>query len=246
MWSRIAAGSFLALVALSGCAGAPAPLPPPAAQTFAPTSPTWTLTLGSWVEVQIYRGKGTFDPATGYITIDPMTLVAGEINRTTMLPYQMAEGPAAARVYSPGGVTVTEVAPDLSGTLVERSNGYFLGEAANAGARDQNPPEPLLSAQPFPGESFGVTSTITWASGAAPSPFQTWYRTISVDTDVDGFQNCTVTTLVENPGKSGQMWAYVNVFDGGTDMAEQWAGLVQADNSVDVILGRRVRVGINA
>lgn len=235
----LAIGAALALVA---CSSAP---PPPPTTSCPPTTPLWTMAPGSWTEYQILRGTGAFVPATGEIKVNAASLVAGEIDRITLLPSPMPDGPAIARVYSPQGVTVTAVPAGLVGVLVERNDCYATGEAGNAGATDQNPPEPLISDAPFPGEAFTTVSTITWSSGANPSPFVTEYRTLQVGADIDGFTNATETSLVENPGKSGQQWGYVQVFDGGADMAEQWAGQVMPDNSVSVIMGRRVATGRN-
>ncbi len=234
--------TLIALLALAGCTSNPTPAP---ASISTPSSALWKLTPGSWTEYQILRGTATFDPASGLITVDSASLIPGEIDRITCLPYTTPEGPAIARVYSAQGVTVTAVPAGLVGVLVESNNGQFIGESANVGATDQNPPEPLLTDNPVAGETFTTVSTITWASGAKPAPFVTQYWTRAVGVTVDGFTNATVTGLLENPGKAGQMSVYAQVFDGGADMAEQWAGQVRADNTVDVIMARRVATGVN-
>ncbi len=236
---------LLAGVLLAACAGTtpPAPIPPP----VPPTSPSnlWLLTPGSWTEYQVYTGAGTYNPTTGVITVTAETPVAGEIDRITCLPYQLPEGLAVARIYSGRGVTTTAIPPGLSGVLVDRNNGQFLGEAANVSASDINPPEPLLSISPVSGGSFTVTSAVAWQSGGALGTLVTRYWTVGIGLAVDGFTNVTETALIESPGTANGNFVGNYFYDGGTDVAEMIYGTLSADMSVQVTVFKRVGSGAN-
>lgn len=236
---------LIALLALGGCSSAPStavPVPVEAPVPVNPPShPLWAMKPRSWQEFKIYRGPGTFDPATGYIDFDMKNMVAGEINRNTNLVFQSAAGPAIARIYSPQGIVVDHVSDTLDAGLAERSTGQFIGESANYIQKDQDPPEPLLSLNPVVGEVIDTNSKITGWDGTT-FYFVTRYRTHAVGVDFMGFKNCTITTLIEQPDKPSPT-AYVQVFDG--EMAAQWDGVVKADGTVDVIMGIRVASGDN-
>lgn len=201
----------------------------------APIPVVWRMEAGTWIEYRVYRGPGRFDPATGDIAYDDSKMVPGEITRITNLPYMGLQGASTARVYSREGVAVTEVDPQLAAALAETSTGFFIGESANYGAKDQNPPEPIVTVAPVAGETFDVHSRIIrWDD--VQFQFHTRYRTLETT-------GCTTTTLIENPDTATQA-AYVQRFCSG-DLVEQWYGPVKPDNSVDTTLLRMVRARRN-
>lgn len=228
-----------AILALAACSsGGSVPAPQPAPITF-PTSPLWHMTPGTWVQYQAYLGTGTFDPATGYITIDQSSLKIGDPMRVTYFAAMMpgtANTPAIWRCVETYGVTQTALCP-INLALVQQSNGTFIGEAANGTSPAIAPPEPELPLYPVAGQALTVTSTVQGGPDLVTS-----FHTLAVGATIDGFTGATETTLVERPGAAGEM-AYVFVFDG--ELAEEWWGAVAADNSVQLVLEKRTSVGAN-
>jgi len=228
---------------LAGCAQAPAtptPASPPPVEW--PTSGPWALKPG-WQEYRIYRGKGKFNRAAGWIDVDMDSLVPGEVNRNTNLKFMSQGGPAIARRYSPQGVVVTEVPEKLDGCLLERfdSTRKYIGEAGSYAGPDCTEPEPMVTLNPVPGEKFTVTSTATRWDGIK---FQhtAEYRTVAIGRDIDGFTNCILTSTLESPGVPNGETIYCQAFDG--EMALQIYGRVMDEDVVpELVYAKRVATG---
>jgi hypothetical protein len=235
----------LALLAfmLAGCAGSPAPatpLPAAAYPNVAPGDADWNMaqppgTNGAWDEYDFagYTGS-TFDPVTGLITVNPLTITVTQQERQTNLAYHMpldASQAATARVQTNAGVVAAAVDPSLAYTLVERQAVTAIGEAANVGAALIDPPEPYITVAPVAGEMFDTVSNVTQSDGVQ-FKFTTRYRTIAIDALFDGYEHATVTTLTENPGDQGNNeMAYVWVFSGGK-IVEEIIGWVASDFTI--------------
>jgi hypothetical protein len=101
-------------------------------------------------------------------------------------------------------------------------------------------PEPMITINPVAGETFTVHSIGTRWDGVT-FPFVSKYLTKAVNVEIDGFTDATVTCLVESPNAVST--AYTMVYDG--DLAEQWDGVIQPDNNVQIIFSRRVARGHN-
>lgn len=244
IWVDIALACAMSMLLLAACSGGGGASPtPPTPPVYEPTSAAWHPEAGTWQKYQILRGSGTYDPTTGCIDANNDSLVAGEINRNTNLSYLTPKGPAIARVYSPEGVVVTEVPPKLGASLLERvdSAGRYIGEAGSYAGPDLTEPEPMVTLHPVAGETFDVYSTATRWDGVT-FPFHSRYRTDAVNVDIDGFKGATITCLVESPEVVAT--AYTQVYADG-ELAEQWYGRVEPDNTVNLIFARRVEQGRN-
>lgn len=203
--------AIAALLLLTGCSSesTPAPQTPATYPNVMPSSRHWSMEPESWDEYDITPMIGTFNRDNGSITVvttDP-TKAGGE--RITNLSWHMPQQPAQlalARVHTQKGEPALSVDPSLRATLLERQTEVFIGEAGNFYALSQDPPEPLLSLNPYPGEVLQVFSKIQRPTGET-FLFETLYRTISVGDEV-------VTTLVEMPGQIGRESAYTHWFDG--------------------------------
>lgn len=200
---------------------------------------------GSWAQFDYCSyGPATFDPATGMINFDRATVQVLQQSRQTNLLYHMpndATQIAVARVQGIPWQVVTTVDP--AHTLIERQTNTTIGEAANPGAVNQDPPEPYITVNPIAGEVINTHSLITKPDGTT-FWFDTRYQTIAVDVTFDGFPDAIVTTLVENPG-TDLITAYVWVFSGG-EIAEEIIGRVNADGTITTgNLARRTAMGQN-
>lgn len=241
----------LAALALAGCGNgaqvpvtpaAETPAPAPPQPLPAPTCPHWALKPG-WQHYRIGRGRARFNRETWTFDVDMASITWGETNRNTNIPYQNAYGAGVARVYSPEGVVVATVPDKLGASLLERldSTGTYIGEAGSYQGPDCNEPEPMVPVNPVVGQVLRVTSIAERWDGVK-FPFESECRVTAVGVDFDGFTNCVVTTLVENPhAEITAQTVFVNVFDG--ELAVQIHGALDGSGNADVIYARRVAQG---
>ncbi len=171
------------------------------------------------------------------------SIVWGETNRNTNVPFQNDYGACVARVYSPEGVVVSSVPDKLGASLLYRfdSTQTYIGEAGSYLGPDCNEPEPLVPVRPYVGQALRVTSkAVNWAGDVGD--FTSECRVLAVGVDYDGFTNCVVTLTVENPQNPiTARTVFLNIFDG--ELAVQVHGILEADGSCDVIYARRIAVG---
>lgn len=221
---------ILATLSLAACGSGGASVPPPPGSIIS-GSDIWRLGP-TYSEFDFKSFSGTYNPVDGTITIDPASVKPIGAERQTNLPTVMPLHPdqiAVARVQTNKGEAAAAIDPKLSYALIECTSGALMGEAANSGAKEQDPPEPYLTTHPVVGEHLFVHSLITKWDGTT-FYFDTEYRTVVIDVTFDGFQHATITTLTENYDRPNG-WspeAYQWVFADG-EIAEEIFGKVEDD-----------------